>query len=207
MNKLLNKYFASNGKWVALVLPVVFVISVLLSISGGTVSATTSVYQTAKNGACSQGDIYLDVNPYTKDGKQYYCVQYTNSADAKLVSGGGCRAGAPEGNALGGVYCFPNTPTIKPDGIQRAADPFADSGPSNSAFADDINGIANFLAVGVGVIVTIMIVVGGIQYAASGGDPQAVASAKKKIYNALLALLAFALVYAFLQFIVPGGTF
>lgn len=65
----------------------------------------------------------------------------------------------------------------------------------------------NFLAAGVGVIVTIMIIIGGIQYAAAGPNPQAVQAAKKKITNAIIALLAFFFLYAFMQYLIPGGIF
>ena len=63
----------------------------------------------------------------------------------------------------------------------------------------------NFLSIGVGIIVIAMVIVGAIQYSGSGGNPQTVSAAKKKIFNALLALLLFALSYAFLNFIIPGG--
>ncbi len=63
----------------------------------------------------------------------------------------------------------------------------------------------NFLSIGIGVIVTIVIIVGGIQYMTAGPNPQAVSAAKKRITNAILALLAYFLLYAFLQWVVPGG--
>ena len=63
----------------------------------------------------------------------------------------------------------------------------------------------NVLSATLGVVVTIVIITAGIQYSASGGDPQAIASAKKRIANALLALVLFAFMYGFLQWIVPGG--
>lgn len=56
-----------------------------------------------------------------------------------------------------------------------------------------------------GVVVVIMIIVGGIQYSASGDDPQAVSAAKKKIMNALIAVAAYVFGMAFLNYIVPGG--
>ncbi len=65
----------------------------------------------------------------------------------------------------------------------------------------------NFLAAGVGVVVTIMIIIGGIQYASAGPNPQQVQAAKKKIANALIALVAFFFLYAFMQYLVPGGIF
>jgi hypothetical protein len=65
--------------------------------------------------------------------------------------------------------------------------------------------LTNFLSAGVGVVVVAMLIVGAIQYSASGGNPQAASAAKKRIFNAILALLIFALAYSFLNFIIPGG--
>jgi hypothetical protein len=72
---------------------------------------------------------------------------------------------------------------------------------------EDLNNIINFLGAGVGIVATGAIIVGGIQYAAAGGNPNAVTAAKKRITDALIALLAFLFLYAFLQWIVPGGVF
>lgn len=57
----------------------------------------------------------------------------------------------------------------------------------------------------VGIVVVIMITVAGIQYAASGPDPNAVVAAKKRIINALIALALYVFMFAFLQWLVPGG--
>lgn len=65
--------------------------------------------------------------------------------------------------------------------------------------------LIKLLGMGVGVIVTIMIIVGGIQYSAAGPNPQAVSAAKKKILNAIIALLAYFFLFAFMQWLVPGG--
>lgn len=63
----------------------------------------------------------------------------------------------------------------------------------------------NFLSIGIGVITTIVIIVGGIQYMTAGPNPQAVSAAKKRITNAVIAVVAYFLLYAFLQWAVPGG--
>lgn len=67
--------------------------------------------------------------------------------------------------------------------------------------------IINALSAMVGVVVVIMIIIGGIQYSTSADDPQAVANAKKRIMNAVLALVIFIFSYAFLQWVIPGGLF
>lgn len=65
----------------------------------------------------------------------------------------------------------------------------------------------NALAALVGVVVVGVIVVAGIQYSSAGNDPQKLAAAKNRIVNALLALVTFIFMYAFLQWVVPGGIF
>lgn len=75
------------------------------------------------------------------------------------------------------------------------------------AITDKLGAIANVLSLGVGIIIVIMIIVGGIQYTMAGGDAGKVAAAKGRITNAIYALIAFFFLYAFLQWVVPGGIF
>ena len=65
--------------------------------------------------------------------------------------------------------------------------------------------IINILSAAAGLIITIVIIVGGIQYTTAKDDPQAVAAAKGRITNAILALAVYIFFYAFLQWLVPGG--
>lgn len=69
------------------------------------------------------------------------------------------------------------------------------------------NTLINVLSIAVGFIVVIMVIVGGIQYSTAGSNPQAVAAARKKIFNAVISLVALLLVYSFMQWITPGGIF
>lgn len=68
-----------------------------------------------------------------------------------------------------------------------------------------VNPFIKFFAGVVGVFVVISLVWGGIQYASSADDPSKVSAAKQRIMNAIIALLAFFMLFAFLQWIVPGG--
>lgn len=68
-----------------------------------------------------------------------------------------------------------------------------------------INPAVNFLAALFGLIVMISIVIGGIQYSTSAGDPQKASAARARIRNAIIALIAFILLYAGLNFLLPGG--
>ncbi len=68
-----------------------------------------------------------------------------------------------------------------------------------------INPVVRLLSALIGVVVVIAIIYGAIEYITSDGDPKRIASAKQRITNALLGLVAFMLFYAFLQFIIPSG--
>lgn len=65
----------------------------------------------------------------------------------------------------------------------------------------------NILSGMVAVTVVVVMIIAGIQYSSSAGDPQAAAAAKKRISNALLALVVFAFMYSLIQWLVPGGVF
>jgi hypothetical protein len=77
----------------------------------------------------------------------------------------------------------------------------------NNPLVDDLNSAVNILAALVGVVVTAVIVFGGVQYATSGGNPEASKAAKTRITNGLLALIVFMFTYALLQWLIPGGIF
>lgn len=65
--------------------------------------------------------------------------------------------------------------------------------------------IINFLSILVGLVVTLAIVIAGIQYITANGNPQQVASAKGRIFNAILALMLFLFGWALLNWLIPGG--
>lgn len=78
---------------------------------------------------------------------------------------------------------------------------------SNCGIVGIIVDVTNILSAVVGIVVVLMVVVGGIQYSASRDNPQATAAAKARIRNAIMALVAYLFVYAFLQYLIPGGIF
>jgi uncharacterized protein YqhQ len=71
----------------------------------------------------------------------------------------------------------------------------------------DIQDIVDFLSAGVGLVVVAMIILGGIQYSIAGDNSQKITDAKKRIANALIALLVFIFLFAFVQWLIPGGVF
>lgn len=77
----------------------------------------------------------------------------------------------------------------------------------NELFTAYINPFVAFLSAIAGIIIVISIIVGGLQYSSAGGDPGKVAAAKQRITNAIIALLFLIFLFAFLQWLVPGGLF
>jgi len=61
------------------------------------------------------------------------------------------------------------------------------------------------LAAIAGLAVVFGIIMGGIRYASSQGDPQKTAEAKGRIQKSLVALFVFFFLYSMLQFLSPGG--
>lgn len=56
----------------------------------------------------------------------------------------------------------------------------------------------------IGLFVVISLVVAGIQYASSGGEPANIAKAKERIFNAVIGLLLYIMLAAIIRYIVPG---
>lgn len=78
---------------------------------------------------------------------------------------------------------------------------------SNNPIVKDLNDVVNVLSGLVGVAVVGAIILGGIQYAMAGDKAEAVSAAKKRIINGVIALVAFLFIFAFLQWLIPGGIF
>lgn len=68
-----------------------------------------------------------------------------------------------------------------------------------------LGALIRFLSIGVGLVVVLMIIVAGIQYIVSAGNPQGIEAAKNRLTNALIALLLYIFMAAVLNFLVPGG--
>lgn len=78
---------------------------------------------------------------------------------------------------------------------------------SSNPIVQDLNQIVNFLGAAVGVVVVGSIILGGIQYATASENSSAVSQAKQRILNGVIALVAFIFLFAFLQWLIPGGVF
>jgi hypothetical protein len=93
-------------------------------------------------------------------------------------------------------------------GAASSEDPAVYGGGNQSDFIGKyINPAIDLFSLSFGLVATISIILGGIQYSASEGDPQKATAAKSRISNTIIAIFAYLFLYAFLQFLIPGGAF
>lgn len=81
------------------------------------------------------------------------------------------------------------------------------SGSGESAISGLLLMAINILAVGVGIAAVGGVVYAAILYTTAEDKPAQVSKAKTIIFNVVLGVAAYFLMYSFLQFIVPGGVF
>ena len=65
----------------------------------------------------------------------------------------------------------------------------------------------NILTAGVGIAAVGGLIFAGITYGTASNDQGKIVKAKEMIYNVVVGLIMYALMYAFLQYLTPGGVF
>ena len=101
-----------------------------------------------------------------------------------------------------------NTPSSTVCGQTTCSDSAIQCDQGNcDLIAKYVNPILNVLTVAFGLIAVISLILGGIMYITSEGDPQKASRAKTRIFNTIVAVVAYMFLYAFLQFLIPGGAF
>ena len=77
----------------------------------------------------------------------------------------------------------------------------------HSAIIDMIYSLIKFLTDGVGLVIIASLVVAGIQYITSTGNPEATHRAMARIQASVIALMIFIFAYAILNYVIPPGFF
>lgn len=203
------------------------VYSAIIGEANGTQNAQLHIVQAKdKNSACPSSAIYFAVGANLKTAKSATYVQQiggalcTSTGKDQKITFTNKRPGPSQGSS------DPLTNKLTSDGTQQAANNYNACDKSSPGFQPDsalcsqqcssasncdlikkyVNPIINkFLAPMAVLAVIIGLIWGGIQYSTSGGDSQKVATAKGRIQKSLLALVAFILLYTFLNWLIPGG--
>ena len=77
--------------------------------------------------------------------------------------------------------------------------------PANTDISDLLNIVLVILTTGVGIAATVAFVVAGVLYMSAAGSAEQVKKAKNMIFNTVIGLLAYLLMWAFLSWLIPGG--
>ncbi len=127
------------------------------------------------------------------------------------ATGGGSASGTStspislsEKNIKKGTPCGRDTETTKAVNIQF------DIGCEQKAdnpIVDMLYALIKFLTIGVGLVLTISIILAGIMYTTSGGSAEQTTKAKDRILNAMIGLIFYLLISALANFLIPGGLF
>ena len=78
---------------------------------------------------------------------------------------------------------------------------------NHSALVDLLFAVIRFLTDGIGLVIIMSLIIAGIQYTTSQGDPSAIKHATERIRSASTALALFIFAYAILNYIIPNGFF
>jgi Type IV secretion system pilin len=97
--------------------------------------------------------------------------------------------------------------TFKVDAEAKATCTDANLDASNCPIVDFANTAFSAIAGFIGLAVTGNIIWAGIQYSMSQGDPSKASKAKDRIRGAIIALIMFLSLSAFIEWLIPGGIF
>ncbi len=75
------------------------------------------------------------------------------------------------------------------------------------AIGDMAFAIIRFLSIGVGVVIAVSIIISGIQYSTSEGNPETTMQAKSRIQWSIISLVIYVFIFAIANFLIPGGFF
>ena len=95
--------------------------------------------------------------------------------------------------------------TVLPQGICDDAEQEDINNPEDSAIWQLLMLVVNIMAAGVAMVAVGGLIYGAILYTTSSGSPEQTKKAIGIITNVVIGILAFAVMWAFLQWIIPGG--
>jgi hypothetical protein len=133
-------------------------------------------------------------------------VLWAPAALAVLDPPGGGAAGTSTPSAAGGAAIKPAPSVCVALPVLNAGGKCISNDPAKGgAIIVYLKQILTLLSGLVGAVIVLMLIVAGVQYIVAFGDPGQIKTAKGRIVNALTALVLFLMMFAILQFLVPGG--
>lgn len=111
-------------------------------------------------------------------------------------------AGAVKGAAML-VMAF--VPLVLANGIVRADDVETSILPGNWGIEDILKLVLNVIVYGLGAAAVLGVIIAGIMYMTARDNEAQVAKAKTRLYEIIIGLVAWAVMYAVLNWLIPGG--
>ncbi len=96
---------------------------------------------------------------------------------------------------------------ILPDNICNAASKDSTTNVKNSGILLLLIWVMRILTAGVGIAAIGAIIYAGILYSSAGGSSEQVSKSKGIITNTVIGIVAYALMFVVLQWLIPGGVF
>lgn len=195
---------------------------VLVGCSGGTDIADTGFDAVTVNASCpGEQSVLMTKTSTSPVKKQFACIdpsatptvdiQQAASGTGSTCNGGTICTGQSEaaphqcGSGASAVHVSINFGCKGEACVSNPADAYCQK--DHNAIVDVVFAIIRFLSIGVGIVIVASLVVAGIQFTSSRGDPNATAKAMERIRNTVIALLLFIFTYAILNFVIPNGFF
>lgn len=99
-------------------------------------------------------------------------------------------------------WALPETPTDAGQNVNTTR-----YEPNNNPFIRRVASYLRWLVIGLGLLGIFGVVLAGIQYAAAQDNAQSIAAAKGRLTNIVIGLFIYVLMFAALQWLIPGGMF
>jgi hypothetical protein len=151
-----------------------------------------TVVQGAKAKPASQREAYLDANIDDFEAVRIKVDKsYWYAATEKKINTDGSIATGTDGG------------TDNCGGVGVSIDVGCDDSNDNPIYVY-IRAIVTWLGGLIGLMLVITLIVSGIQYAGSAGNPANITKAKERIFNAMIGLVMYILLAAALRYLIPG---
>jgi hypothetical protein len=161
---------------------------------------TTSASSGASNPPADQP---LSCQPgYVVDAAGTSCVKDTSSSGGTGGTGQVAVVTSPPPNPFAEPEACVSISLPFLNNGSKCVDSTADSGGAIVAYARDA---MKLVSMAIGGVIVLMIVIAGVQYILALGNPGQITAAKKRLTNAITALVLFGMAYAILNFLIPGG--
>ena len=108
---------------------------------------------------------------------------------------------------LGGLFAYSPVLAASCGGVETSIISCEEGEENGEAIWAILGMVVNILTAGIGILAVLGIVISGYQYMTAAGDPGKMAQAKNRIFQVVIGLLIYAVMWSVIEFLIPGGLF